>query len=66
MQRTEAGKDIVVTDSPIGRLGVTICYDVRFPELYQRLRFDHGAEILLVPSAFMVKTGEAHWEVSAY
>ncbi|KAJ8451224.1 hypothetical protein Cgig2_013996 [Carnegiea gigantea] len=50
-------------DSPIGRLGLTVCYDVRFPELYQLLRFQHKAQILLVPSAFTKITGEAHWEI---
>lgn len=40
------GKDIVAVDSPIGRLGLTVCYDLRFPELYQQLRFNHGAQVL--------------------
>ena len=53
---------LVACDSPCGRLGVTICYDMRFPELYQKLRFAHGASVLLMPSAFAIKTGEAHWE----
>lgn len=53
---------LVACDSPCGRLGVTICYDMRFPELYQKLTFAHGAQILLMPSAFAMKTGEAHWE----
>ncbi|CAM8889127.1 hypothetical protein QQ045_024755 [Rhodiola kirilowii] len=60
---TEAGKDIVSTDSPIGKLGLTVCYDLRFPEIYQQLRFHHQAQILLVPSAFTKITGEAHWEI---
>ncbi|CAN1237647.1 Deaminated glutathione amidase, chloroplastic/cytosolic [Linum grandiflorum] len=60
---TEAGKDIVAVDSPAGRLGLTVCYDLRFPELYQQLRFQHEAQILLVPSAFTTITGEAHWEI---
>ncbi|KAJ7976243.1 Nitrilase-like protein [Quillaja saponaria] len=60
---TEAGKDIVAIDSPFGRLGLTVCYDLRFPELYQQLRFQHGAQILLVPSSFTKVTGEAHWEI---
>lgn len=59
---TEAGKDIVAVDSPIGRIGVTVCYDLRFPELYQKLRFDHEAQVMLVPAAFTKPTGEAHWE----
>lgn len=56
------GNEVVACDSPVGRLGVTICYDVRFPELYQQLTFVHGAEVLTVPSAFACKTGKAHWE----
>ncbi|ONK54892.1 uncharacterized protein A4U43_UnF10000 [Asparagus officinalis] len=60
---TTAGTDIVAEDSPIGRLGLTVCYDLRFPELYQQLRFQHNAQILLVPSAFTKVTGEAHWEI---
>ncbi|XP_042476848.1 deaminated glutathione amidase, chloroplastic/cytosolic [Macadamia integrifolia] len=60
---TEAGKDIVVAESPIGCLGVTVCYDLRFPELYQQLRFKHEAQVMLVPSAFTKITGEAHWEI---
>ncbi|KAF7147540.1 hypothetical protein RHSIM_Rhsim03G0121100 [Rhododendron simsii] len=60
---TEAGKDIVAVDSPFGRLGVTVCYDLRFPELYQQLRFNHEAQVLLVPAAFTKVTGQAHWEI---
>ncbi|PKA46276.1 N-carbamoylputrescine amidase [Apostasia shenzhenica] len=60
---TTPGDRIVVEDSPAGRLGLTLCYDLRFPELYQLLRFGHGAEVLLVPSAFTKVTGEAHWEI---
>eukprot|EP00850_Spirogloea_muscicola_P006037 SM000028S10131 [mRNA] locus=s28:554676:556877:+ [translate_table: standard] len=60
---TAAGDEVMAVDSPAGRLGLTICYDLRFPELYQRLRYCEDAEILLVPSAFTKKTGEAHWEV---
>jgi len=57
------GDAIVAADSPIGRLGMTVCYDLRFPELYSRLRHEMGAHIMLVPSAFTKPTGEAHWEV---
>jgi predicted amidohydrolase len=39
------GKDIVAVDSPLGRLGLTVCYDLRFPELYQQLRFQHDAQV---------------------
>ncbi|XP_050210937.1 deaminated glutathione amidase, chloroplastic/cytosolic [Mercurialis annua] len=60
---TEAGKDIVAVDSPAGCLGLSVCYDLRFPELYQQLRFQHEAQILLVPAAFTKITGEAHWEI---
>jgi predicted amidohydrolase len=56
------GKELVACPSPAGRLGLTVCYDIRFPELYQKLTFLHGASVLLVPSAFAMKTGEAHWE----
>ena len=44
------GRDIVAADSPIGRLGVTVCYDLRFPELYSKLRHEMGAQVMLVPS----------------
>lgn len=52
-----SGVQLVACDSPAGRLGVTVCYDLRFPELYQRLRFQMGAEVMLVPSAFTKATG---------
>ena len=48
---------LAVCDSPAGRLGLTVCYDLRFPEMYQRLTFERGAEVLLVPSAFTKATG---------
>lgn len=61
---TSPGHGLSVCDkTPIGKLGLTVCFDLRFPDLYQRLAFDHGAEVLLVPSAFTVQTGKAHWEV---
>ncbi|XVE75291.1 hypothetical protein DITRI_Ditri12bG0083000 [Diplodiscus trichospermus] len=60
---TEPGKDIAAVDSPIGRLGLTVCYDLRFPELYQQLRFHHDAQVILVPAAFATVTGQAHWEI---
>ncbi|KAH6801228.1 Nitrilase/cyanide hydratase and apolipoprotein N-acyltransferase family protein [Perilla frutescens var. hirtella] len=60
---TEAGKEIVAVDSPFGRIGLTVCYDLRFPEIYQQLRFHRGAEVLLVPAAFTTVTGQAHWEI---
>lgn len=61
-ERFEAGEQVVWADTPMGRLGLSICYDLRFPELYRRL-LGGGAEILTVPSAFTKVTGEAHWEV---
>lgn len=60
---TAPGSEVVVASSPIGRLGLTVCYDLRFPELYQELRFKKDAEVLLVPSAFTKVTGAAHWEI---
>ncbi|HEX5041320.1 MAG TPA: carbon-nitrogen hydrolase family protein [Candidatus Polarisedimenticolaceae bacterium] len=56
------GKDVVVADTPLGKLGLTICYDLRFPELYRRLA-RAGAQVLFVPSAFTAYTGAAHWTV---
>ena len=56
-----AGTDVVSAKTPIGSIGLSICYDLRFPELYRRLAFA-GARILMVPSAFTFPTGEAHWE----
>ena len=58
---TAPGTELVVCDSPLGRLGLSTCYDVRFPEQYVPLVHDLGAQILLVPSAFTVPTGHAHW-----
>jgi predicted amidohydrolase len=57
---TAPGTELVTCDSPIGKLGVTTCYDLRFPEMYIEL-VKMGAQILLVPSAFTVPTGAAHW-----
>ncbi len=56
------GEGCVAADTPAGRLGLSICYDVRFPELYRRL-VDAGATVLAVPSAFTVPTGRDHWHV---
>ncbi len=55
------GARAVVVDTPAGRLGLTVCYDLRFPELFRRL-VSEGAEIFSVPSAFTGPTGRAHWE----
>ena len=56
------GERAVTADTPWGRLGLTICYDMRFPALYRALA-EAGAVILTVPSAFTVPTGRAHWQV---
>lgn len=56
------GERVVVADTPVGRLGLTVCYDLRFPELYGALR-QAGAELISAPSAFTAVTGAAHWQV---
>ncbi len=56
------GTDVVVAETPLGRLGLSICYDLRFPELFRELA-RRGARILAVPSAFTDRTGKDHWEV---
>ncbi|BBR55614.1 MULTISPECIES: carbon-nitrogen hydrolase family protein [Pseudomonas] len=56
------GSQVVVADTPVGRLGLTVCYDLRFPELYSALR-EAGAELISAPAAFTAVTGAAHWEV---
>nr|WP_294849868.1 carbon-nitrogen hydrolase family protein [uncultured Sphingomonas sp.] len=53
---------VLVPGTPVGTLGLTICYDLRFPELFQRLS-DAGADAIAVPAAFTVPTGRAHWQV---
>ena len=58
----EAGNQVVVVDTPFGKIGLAICYDLRFPELFRQLVLQ-GAEIIVVPSAFTAITGKAHWEV---
>lgn len=55
------GSRVEVIDTPVGRLGLSVCYDVRFPELYRQLSAA-GAQLLVVPSAFTSPTGRAHWE----
>jgi predicted amidohydrolase len=57
-----AGEVAVVADLPWGRLGLTVCYDLRFPALYRALA-EAGASFLAIPSAFTKQTGEAHWHV---
>jgi len=60
-ETTDAGDDVVVVDTPFGRLGLAICYDLRFPELFRALS-DQGMEICAIPSAFTAITGKSHWD----
>ena len=57
----ESGDDVVVVDTPFGKLGMAVCYDLRFPELFRAMA-DVGMEICVLPSAFTSLTGRAHWE----
>lgn len=58
----EAGDRVSVAHTPFGRLGLAVCYDLRFPELFRRM-LDQGATLFALPSAFTAVTGRAHWEV---
>jgi deaminated glutathione amidase len=58
----EPGNELVVVDTPIGKLGLSVCYDLRFAALYQKLVYK-GAQLFTVPSAFTAATGQAHWEL---
>lgn len=58
----EPGDRVVVIDSPIGKLGLAVCYDLRFPELF-RAMMDRGAEVISLPAAFTAVTGRAHWDI---
>ena len=55
------GRNPVIADTPVGKLGLSVCYDMRFPELYREL-VSQGAAWLAMPAAFTVPTGRAHWE----
>ena len=57
----EAGNEVVVIDTPFGRLGLAVCYDLRFPEFFRQL-LEKEAEIITLPSAFTAITGKAHWD----
>jgi deaminated glutathione amidase len=59
---TKPGNKGVVVDTPVGKLGLGVCYDVRFPEMFRYLA-KQGAEIIALPSAFTARTGQAHWEL---
>ncbi len=58
----EPGEQITVADTPLGKLGLAVCYDLRFPELF-RAMLDQGAELFALPAAFTAATGRAHWEI---
>ena len=58
----EPGNETVVVDTPLGRLGLAVCYDLRFPELFRSM-LDEGMELVALPSAFTAVTGSAHWEI---
>lgn len=60
----EPGDKIVVIPTPFGKLGLAVCYDLRFPEMFRSMH-QHGVEIIAIPSAFTYTTGSAHWEVLA-
>jgi deaminated glutathione amidase len=57
-----AGQEVKVIDTPAGKLGVAVCYDLRFPELFRRMS-ELGADCFVVSAAFTVPTGEAHWDL---
>lgn len=56
------GSELSVVDTPVGKMGLSICYDVRFPELYRSLALQ-GAQIMFIPAAFPIYTGYLHWEL---
>ncbi|MCX7090329.1 MAG: carbon-nitrogen hydrolase family protein [Legionellales bacterium] len=59
---TEPGDTITLLDSPVGKLGLCVCFDMRFPNIFTELSM-RGAEVIAIPAAFAVKTGQAHWEL---
>jgi nitrilase len=61
-QTIEPGNETAVLDTPFGRLGLAVCYDLRFPELFRRM-VDEGVELVALPSAFTAITGQAHWDI---
>lgn len=61
-ETVEPGTDVVVAEAPFGSVGLSVCYDLRFPELYRRL-VDAGAIALAIPAAFTLTTGKDHWHV---
>lgn len=61
-ERILPGSKTIVVDTPIGKLGLAVCFDVRFPDQFKEL-VKKGAEVIALPSAFTIKTGKAHWEL---
>jgi len=61
-QTIEPGDTMIVVATPFGRIGIAVCYDLRFPELFRRMH-DEGVEIIALPAAFTAITGRAHWEI---
>lgn len=59
---TKPGHQIIVTPTPFGKLGLAVCYDIRFPELFRSMH-DQGVEIIALPAAFTFTTGSAHWDI---
>lgn len=58
----QPGNEIVLVDTPFGKIGLAVCYDLRFPELFRAFMLK-GVDIIILPSAFTVPTGKAHWEI---
>lgn len=61
-ESVKPGDKVTVISTPMGKMGIAICYDIRFPELFRRMA-SKGAEIMVLPSAFTKPTGKAHWEI---
>lgn len=61
-EMVKGGREVVSIETAYGIVGLSVCYDLRFPELYRRLT-EQGARVIFVPAAFTKQTGEAHWEV---
>ena len=58
---TAPGDRVMVAETDLANIGLSICYDLRFPELYREMALTHGAELIVVPAAFTAHTGAAHW-----
>lgn len=58
----ESGDDFLVVDTPFGRMGIAVCYDLRFPEFFRKMS-EQGVDFIVIPSAFTAETGAAHWEL---